>query len=119
MGALLPELYLRDLAQGNFKLALRGLLGEGAPLSRSSVQRLKAQWEAKHARWRGRNLSCCELVYLWADGLYGKAGLEKNEAPRLIDPGVGRVRPRRSWRGTAGSWSRQTPGGVSCGFCWR
>jgi putative transposase len=28
----LPELYLHGLAQGDFDLALRGLLGEGAPL---------------------------------------------------------------------------------------
>lgn len=38
---LLPELYLHGLASGDFELALRGLLGEGAPLSASSVQRLK------------------------------------------------------------------------------
>ena len=32
---LLPELYLHGLSQGDFELALRGLLGEGAPLSSS------------------------------------------------------------------------------------
>ena len=37
VGALLPELYLHGLAQGDFELALRGLLGDGAPLSSSSV----------------------------------------------------------------------------------
>ncbi len=30
VGQLLPELYLHGLAQGDFDLALRGLLGEGA-----------------------------------------------------------------------------------------
>src|SRR6202049_841886 len=30
---LLPQLYLHGLAQGDFELALRGLLGDGAPLS--------------------------------------------------------------------------------------
>ena len=37
VGALLPELYLHGLAQGDFELALRGLLGAGAPLSASSI----------------------------------------------------------------------------------
>jgi hypothetical protein len=32
-GELLPELYLHGLAEGDFDLALRGLLGEEAPLS--------------------------------------------------------------------------------------
>ena len=33
VGEMLPELYLHGLAKGDFDLALRGLLGEGAPLS--------------------------------------------------------------------------------------
>ena len=33
IGRLLPELYLHGLSEGDFDLALRGLLGEGAPLS--------------------------------------------------------------------------------------
>ena len=37
LGALLPELYLHGLAEGDFELAMRGLLGEGAPLSKSSI----------------------------------------------------------------------------------
>lgn len=39
VGDLIPELYLHGLAEGNFELALRGLLGDGAPLSKSSVGR--------------------------------------------------------------------------------
>jgi hypothetical protein len=41
VGQLLPELYLHGLSSGDFDLALRGLLGEGAPLSASSIARLK------------------------------------------------------------------------------
>ena len=44
VGTLLPELYLHGLAEGNFELAMRGLLGEGAPLSKSSIRRLKRCW---------------------------------------------------------------------------
>ena len=38
---LLPQLYLHGLAQGDFDLALRGLLGEEAPISASTIARLK------------------------------------------------------------------------------
>jgi len=44
---VIPELYLHGLAQGDFELALRGLLGEGAPLSGSTVARLKEKWQAE------------------------------------------------------------------------
>jgi putative transposase len=39
VGQPLSELYLHGLAQGDFELALRGLLGEGAPLSVNSIGR--------------------------------------------------------------------------------
>lgn len=84
VGVLLPELYLHGLAQGDFELALRGLLGDGAPLSASSLQRLKVVWEAEYEAWRQRDLSDRELVYLWADGLYVKAGLERDKAALLV-----------------------------------
>ena len=45
VGALLPALYLHGLAEGDFELALRGLLGEGAPLSKPSIQRLQKAWQ--------------------------------------------------------------------------
>jgi hypothetical protein len=38
---LIPRLYLHGLALGDFDLALRGLLGEHAPVSASTVARLK------------------------------------------------------------------------------
>ena len=44
VGALLPELYLHRLAEGDFELAVRGLLGEGARLSKSSIRRLRRGW---------------------------------------------------------------------------
>src|SRR5271169_1362949 len=52
VGQLLPELYLHGLAEGDFELALRGLLGEGAPLSASSIQRLKARWQLEYEEWK-------------------------------------------------------------------
>ena len=47
---MLPELYLHGLAKGDFELALRRLLGDGAPLSRSSIERLKASWQLERGR---------------------------------------------------------------------
>jgi putative transposase len=82
--ALLPELYLHGLALGDFELALRGLLGDGAPLSASSLQRLKATWQAQYAAWQQRDLSDVQLVYLWADGIYVKAGLADAKAALLV-----------------------------------
>jgi transposase-like protein len=84
VGQLLPELYLHGLARGDFELALRGLLGEGAPLSASSIERLKAKWQLEYEEWKGRDLSDLEVVYQWADGIYVKAGLEKDKAALLI-----------------------------------
>ena len=52
VGALLPELYLHGLSLGDFELALRGLLGDGAPLSPSSISRLKAEWQQHYDAWK-------------------------------------------------------------------
>lgn len=81
---LLPDLYLHGLALGDFELALRGLLGEGAPLSPASIARLKAQWQAEYESWRQRSLEDLDVVYCWADGLYVKAGLEAGKAALLV-----------------------------------
>jgi putative transposase len=81
---LLPQLYLHGLAQNDFELALRGLLGEGAPLSSSSIERLRAKWQLEFDAWNKRGLSDRRLVYLWADGIYVKAGLEKDKAALLV-----------------------------------
>ena len=82
--ALLPELYLHGLAQGDFDLALRGLLGEDAPLSPATIGRLKEKWRSEWEAWPGRDLSGLEAVYLWVDGVYVKAGLEKEKAALLV-----------------------------------
>jgi|SRR5579875_557895 transposase-like protein len=84
VGELLPQLYLHGLAHGDFELALRGLLGEGAPLSAASLQRLKAQWQQEYEAWKRRRLDDLEVVYVWADGLYVKAGLEDSQAALLV-----------------------------------
>lgn len=84
VGDLLPELYLHGLSSGDFDLALRGLLGEAAPLSASSLDRLKAVWQAEYEAWKRRPLGELEVVYVWVDGIYVKAGLEKDKAAVLV-----------------------------------
>jgi transposase-like protein len=84
VSALLPELYLHGLAQGDLALALRGLLGEGAPLSASTVARLTAKWQGAYEAWSRRRVDDLEVVYLWVDGVYVKAGLEKDKAAILV-----------------------------------
>lgn len=81
---LLPELYLHGLAKGDFEMALRGLLGEGAPLSSSSIGRLKAKWQVEYETWKRQDMSSLEVVYQWADGIYVKAGLEQDKAALLV-----------------------------------
>ncbi len=81
---LIPQLYLHGLAQGDFDLALRGLLGEEAPISASTVARLKESWQTEWEEWRQRSLEGLELVYMWVDGVYIKAGLEKTKAVLLV-----------------------------------
>jgi transposase-like protein len=84
VAALLPELYLHGLSKGDFELALRGLLGEGAALSPGSIERLRGKWQADYDAWNARDLSDRELVYVWADGVYVKAGLEREKAALLV-----------------------------------
>ena len=76
-------MYLHGLAEGDFDLALRGLLGEKAPLSAGTVARLKQKWQGEFIAWKTRSLKGLQVVYLWVDGIYVKAGLEKEKAAVL------------------------------------
>ena len=111
LGALLPELYLHGLAEGDFELAMRGLLGEGAPLSKSSIRRLRAGWTAEFEEWSQRRLEGREVVYVWADGIYVKAGLERDKAALLVVLGAMRdgtkevLALRPGYRESVESWS--------------
>ena len=71
--AAASRLYLNGFTQGDFDLALRGLLGEGAPLSAPSIAGLKAGWPAEYELWKTRSVADLEVVYLCVDGIYVKA----------------------------------------------
>lgn len=85
---LIPELYVHGLSTGDFEPALRGLLGERAALSPSTVVRLKAHWESEYEAWRKRSLRDHRYAYLWCDGVYPKAGLQGDKTTFLIVLGV-------------------------------
>jgi putative transposase len=85
---LIPELYLHGLASGDFELALRELLGEGAPLSASSLQRLKEKWQGEYEQWKSTGIEEEDWAYFWADGIYVKAGIGKEKAALLVVVGV-------------------------------
>jgi transposase-like protein len=92
---LIPELYLHGLASGDFELALRELLGEGAPLSASSLQRLKEKWQGEYEQWKSTAIEEKDWAYLWADGIYVKAGIGKDKAALLVVMGVQRDGSKR------------------------
>ena len=92
---LIPELYLHGLASGDFELALRHLLGEGAPLSASSLQRLKEKWLGEYEQWKSTAIEEKDWAYLWADGIYVKAGLGKEKAALWVVIGVERDGSKR------------------------
>jgi putative transposase len=81
---LIPQLYLHGLALRDFDMALRGLLGEEAPVSASTVARLKEGWQAEWEEWKKRPLEGLEVLFMWVDGIYVKAGLEKEKAALLV-----------------------------------
>lgn len=81
---LIPDLYLHGLASGDFELALRQLWGEGAPLSASSLHRLKEKWQGEYKQWKSTAIEEKDWAYLWADGIYVKAGIGKEKAALLV-----------------------------------
>jgi len=81
---LIPQLYLHGLSLGDFDLALRGLLGEEAPISASTVARLKEGWQDEWEEWKKRSLDGLGVLFMWVDGIYVKAGLEKQKAALLV-----------------------------------
>lgn len=69
------KLFIEGLATRDFEPALRLLLGQGAPLSPSTISRLTQKFKAQYAAFEKRDLSERKYVYIWCDGIYLKAGL--------------------------------------------
>ena len=71
MEKLIPWLYLKGISSNDMGEALAPLIGEDAEgVSARVVGRLKEEWSKELERFRRRDLSQKEYVYLWADGIY-------------------------------------------------
>ena len=81
----LPVLYLRGLSTGDFRPALKGLLGEEASgLSAANISRLIGVWEAEWGSWRGRSLGDVDYVYVWVDGIHVNVRLGEQDRLCLL-----------------------------------
>jgi transposase-like protein len=85
---LFRRLYMEGLSTRDFEPALRSLLGEGTTLSASSIQRLAVKFQRDFEAFGRRDLSKKRYAYVWADGVYLKAGLESEKAAILVLVGV-------------------------------
>jgi len=80
---LLTRPYLEGASTGDFAPVFRNLLGESAPLSPSSIVRLKADWHAEFTAWQKWRLDQERYVYCWGDGIY-LAAVQEDEKFALL-----------------------------------
>src|SRR6516165_6997319 len=82
---VLPILYLRGLATGDFRPALEGLLGaDAAGLSPTPITRLTAGWAKEYQAFTQRDLSGRQYVYVWVDGVHFNIRLEDERLCTLV-----------------------------------
>lgn len=109
MQLLVPQLYLHGLATGDFRQCFDAVLGPEAPLSSSSIVRLKQQWEQEYRRWSQQQLDH-DYLYVWADGVYPKAGPKNEQMAVLVLVGLERngkkelLALREGYRESTESW---------------
>ncbi len=80
------NLLVEGLATRDFEPSLRLLMGEQAPLSPSVISRLTQRFKAQYEAFDRQDLSDHTFVYVWADGIYLKAGLGTEKACLLVPP---------------------------------
>jgi transposase-like protein len=109
MQGLVPQLYLHGLATGDFRQCFDAVVGPEAPLSGSSILRLKQTWSQEYDAWRKQRLDR-EYLYVWADGVYPKAGPKNQEMAVLVVVGLNRkgrkeiLALEEGYRESAESW---------------
>jgi len=86
---MILDLYLHGISTGDFSRFLDKMLGEEASLSSSTIQRLKQNWEEEFKEWKTSRLKE-EYLYVWADGIYPKAGPKDENMALLVVIGVNR-----------------------------
>lgn len=85
---LFRKLYLEGLSTGDFEPVFRELVGETAALSPNAIVRLKQRWEEEYRVWRSRMLAEHRYAYIWADGVYLGAGVDREKTALLCVVGA-------------------------------
>ena len=85
---LFRKLYLEGLSTGDFEPVFRELVGETAALSPNAIVRLKSKWESEYRAWCSRKLEECRYAYIWADGVYLGAGVDREKTALLCVVGA-------------------------------
>lgn len=104
------KLFIEGLATRDFEPALRLLVGAKAPLSASVISRLTQRFKAAYEKFDRCDLSDRHLVYIWADGIYLKAGLGTEKACLMVLIGADTegqkhlIALREGYRESADSW---------------
>jgi transposase-like protein len=104
------RLFIEGLATRDFEPALRLLAGSDAPLSPSTISRLTQQFRTAYTAFDHQDLSERKFVYIWADGIYLKAGLGTEKACLMVLIGADTTGKkhllalREGYRESAESW---------------
>jgi len=104
------NLFVEGLATRDFEPALRLLVGQEAPLSPSTISRLTQQFRGEYEAFDRQDLGAVRYVYVWADGIYLKAGLGTERACLLVLIGADAagekhlIALREGYRESAASW---------------
>lgn len=104
------KLFIEGLATRDFEPALRLLMGEKAPLSASVISRLTQRFKAQYEAFEQQDLGEHTFVYIWADGIYLKAGLGTEKACLMVLIGADTegkkhlIGLREGYRESAESW---------------
>jgi transposase-like protein len=104
------NLFVEGLATRDFEPALRLLVGEEAPLSPSTISRLTRQFREEYEAFDRQDLGRHPFVYIWADGIYLKAGLGTEKACLMVLIGADTagvkhlIALREGFRESAESW---------------
>ena len=85
---LFRKLYLEGLSTGDFEPVFRELVGETAALSPNAIVRLKSKWESEYRAWGRRRLDEHRYAYIWADGVYLRAGVDREKTALLCVVGA-------------------------------
>lgn len=104
------KLFIEGLATRDFEPALRLLMGSEAPLSASVISRLTQRFKEQYEVFDRQDLQGRTFVYLWADGIYLKAGIGTEKACLMVLIGADRegqkhlIALREGYRESAESW---------------